>query len=67
MARSWRAAAAPFSTPTAESAIGRLIFRAVDHTARADTALALVRARAALRLSGALGPRPLPMLLREPD
>ncbi len=50
-----------------ESTVGRLIVRAVDHTARADTALAVVRRRASSRLSGALGPRQLPMLLRKEE
>ena len=50
-----------------ESTVGRLIVRAVDHTARADTAMALVRRHASSRLSGALGPRQLPMLLKRPE
>jgi hypothetical protein len=50
-----------------ESTVGRLVVRAVDHTTRADTALAVVRRSGSARLSGALGGRQLPMLIKGPE
>jgi len=50
-----------------QSNLGRLVVRAVDHTARAAAALAVLRRSPSSRLSGALSGRELPMLMKSPQ